>query len=1127
MAARGAADMASTAPARRLRLQLRRTPQLLNGAAATPLNRLDAALLALLALEGATSRSRVVALLWPEADEDAARNVLRQRLFRLRRAAGRDVVVQEELLALAAGVAHDLDLAALDLLADAEAADGELLAGFEYDELLGFAHWLATARSQWHAARRDALAAIAARLEEEDRVAQALVYAQRLAREEPLLEHAQRRLMRLHYRRGDRGAALAAYEAFCQALDHELGETPSRETRQLAALIEDSGALPVAATPPRPVAVLRPPRLIGRQAQWRLLEAAWADGQLGIVTGEPGIGKTRLIADFAAAHGVCVVPTRAGDARVPYALLARLLQALAPAQPAVNPGLQPWVRDELARVVPQFAMPAAGGQAAGALPLGRVDPLRLGHAVQAWLCECSVAGIVIDDLQFADEATLAMLPQLVDAAGAAGKRWLLAWRINEPPAGVDAWLAQRSSASLVRLQLDPLDATQVRLLLESLALPAIDAPRWAARVHRHSGGNPMFILETLLAMLSRGVPDDDAARLPLPENLRHLIQQRLAQLTPAALKLARVAALAGSDFSVELAAGVLEQHPLDLLDAWRELEAAQVMQDNAFAHDLIAEASRESVPAPLARWLHARIAGVLETRHALPSRLAPHWRAAGEPARAAVRFSQAADAARAAGRLSEESRLLEAAIACHRQADDADGAFAAMTRRATAALESLSPTEAMQAAQALQDAAANDGQRGVAHKQLAACHMYGARFELALPELEQAIACSDRAGDMHSANHARSLQALSLAQTLGVEHAVRRMEPLLAWAEAQPDQSLRHSFLADLAILWDQNDQRRRARPYFERALAYFEREHESGNSATARMMFARSLLMLGDLPRARLELEAATRARDELSEGEGGQGIEVLNLGRVYCELGLYGQALKLLEPSRERLARHGSAVVRAATALVMARVYAYLGQVARARALFAEVPADPPFHQQATSLWTQSLLAHEQPAQRLQLLDAALACFEPTDMPFVRLPIEFDRIACAGAADAVDACRARVAECERRELPAPQMLGRMRLVQILLARGDAATALTIVHGLLPDLQSCLPVGAYLPELYWLCHAAARDGGDSALAAHCLDAAVRWITATALPDVPPPFRESFLQRNPVNRRVLTTASRV
>jgi hypothetical protein len=37
----------------------------------------------------------------------------------------------------------------------------------------------------------------------------------------------------------------------------------------------------------------------------------------------------------------------------------------------------------------------------------------------------------------------------------------------------------------------------------------------------------------------------------------------------------------------------------------------------------------------------------------------------------------------------------------------------------------------------------------------------------------------------------------------------------------------------------------------------------------------------------------------------------------------------------------------------------------------------------------------------------------------------------------------------------------------------------------------------------------------------------VRWITATALPDVPPPFRESFLQRNPVNRRVLTTASQV
>ncbi|HKX93279.1 MAG TPA: bacterial transcriptional activator domain-containing protein, partial [Methylibium sp.] len=254
-------DAGVSAPAR-IALRLLHAPRLeLTGGAAWPLPPKDAALLALLAIDGPTARARIAALLWPAADPDGAHNNLRQRLFRLRRAAGRDVVLAGPTLALAPGVVHDLAELRNALVADPGALAGELLGACDHDDTIELAQWASNAREQWRTRRRDALAAIAIEHERADRVAAALPYAERLVREEPLAEHAARLLMRLHYRRGDRSAALAAYERLRAALDEQLGETPAGETQQLAALIEASLALPVAVPSATPVAVLRPPRL--------------------------------------------------------------------------------------------------------------------------------------------------------------------------------------------------------------------------------------------------------------------------------------------------------------------------------------------------------------------------------------------------------------------------------------------------------------------------------------------------------------------------------------------------------------------------------------------------------------------------------------------------------------------------------------------------------------------------------------------------------------------------------------------------------------------------------------------------------------------------------------------------
>ncbi len=385
-------------PQTSIRLQLLGEPKLDLGSDSFALERKDAALFALLAIDGVTARGKAAALLWPDVDDDAARNNLRQRLHRLRKRAGREVALTTgDVLRLADDVSHDLSGVAETLTRDASHATGELLGSLDYADCEHLDEWLRAAREQWRATRRNALAEIASTLEREGQIALALQYGERLLADDPLREHAHRQLMRLHYLRGDRAAALAVFERCRELLKRELGTTPGNETLELAALIESSGALPSPAAIAKPVSVLRPPKLVGRDTEWSELEIAWQHGRLALVCGEPGIGKTRLLGDFVARHdGAIVIGARPGDARVPFALLARLLRAVTQ---RFTPILEDWAKAELSRLLPEL----------GAAPESKLQPLRLQRAVAQTLLTASKAGLTacaIDDVHFADDASV-------------------------------------------------------------------------------------------------------------------------------------------------------------------------------------------------------------------------------------------------------------------------------------------------------------------------------------------------------------------------------------------------------------------------------------------------------------------------------------------------------------------------------------------------------------------------------------------------------------------------------------------------------------------------------------------------------------------------------------------------
>src|SRR5882672_869218 len=935
----------------RTRIELVGAPRLLAGAVVHTLERKDAALLALLALDGPTARSRAAGLLWPEVDEEAARNNLRQRLHRLRKRVGREVVLtNQDVLRLAADVARDvtsgsIDADALRLIDGA----GDLLGTFAYDDCVELHDWVVAARARYRAARRDALAASAARLEREGQIAQALRLAATLLEDDPLLEHAHRRLMRLHYLRGDRAAALAAFQRCCDVLKRELAATPGKETLELAALIEASGTLPAVTSAPTPVAVLRPPRLVGRATEWHALERAWWEQRLTLVLGEPGIGKSRLLNEFARAHGGIVIGARPGDLHVPYAVLARLLTALLAAAGATG---ESWARRELARIVPQFEPEWTA--------IGDVNPARLVQAVELQLAAvqgadpraggCRLRGLVVDDLQFADAESIGVLSLIVRGEGLA-LAWLLGARGHELPAVVQPWLTAMDTPAL-QIALKPLDAAGTLELMQSLDLAELDAVRWAKDVYRHTGGNPMFVLETLAALLAADASVLDALpapkRLPIPDSVGNLIEARLGKLSPAALKLARVAALADKDCSLELAAAVLGQHALDLADPWRELAQAQIMRDEGFAHDLVLEATRRSMPAALVQLIHRSIATCLGARAAPAERIAHHFHRAHAWDQASEAYLKAADRALTLSRRAEELMLLRSAAECLQRAHSTQPprsvpafdatAFEIELRSARASLLIDRADEARRFAHAALDRATGDSQCAAALAACAETEEFIGDFDAAVEHATKGLELAQQLADAplvltHAALLGRVFAARGEFDRGCAMFDVHEQHIAIAGNDAAA-----RAFVMHRAVVLDQARRRDEAVTAGLQALRLATEARDESRACLCHINLTSFYARLGAGADAFEHAARAVELRENVGQSGGQTEVAELYLGVLSTSLGRYRQTLDLLDAAQQRLVL-GRAVSWAVMARsVLARTWLVLGQPARGWKLLAE---------------------------------------------------------------------------------------------------------------------------------------------------------------------------------------------
>lgn len=597
-------------------------------------------------------RQRVAFLLWPDSTEPQALTNLRHLLHTLRRAlpdADRFLHVTQRTVGWRADGPYWLDVAAFEdaLLRSAleEAVElyrGDLLEGVDES-------WLRPERARLLRLYLGALERLAPILEARGEHAEAILCAERLLRHDPLQEEAYRLLMRMHEARGDRARAVRVYHVCAAVLDQELGVEPSQPTREAyEALLEtppdilESGGLP-----PEPPLVGRQPERERLATVWRRSAAGHA--QLLVVTGEAGVGKTRLVEELrsASARGGAVTAgarSYAAEGALAYGPVVAWLRSAAFAAPIerLEGG-----RSELARLLPELGDPPA------ALERHSEQERRVrlfATVARVLLSPRAPVLLVADDLQWWDPDSLQLLHYVLRVEPEAGLLVAATARAEDAaasPALHDLTASLRAAGRCEELALERLTQAEAALLAEQVAERPLSESEQDA-LFGETEGNPLFVVEAVRA----GWPESAAGdRWPTPR-VQTVIESRLAQLSEPARDLVGVAATIGREFTTDVLAAASGAASATLVAALDELWRRRVIQERVpdgydFTHDKLREVALAALSPAARRSHHLHVARALEQQPAgaVAGQLAAHLEAAGAVDEAISWYLTAADAA--------------------------------------------------------------------------------------------------------------------------------------------------------------------------------------------------------------------------------------------------------------------------------------------------------------------------------------------------------------------------------------------------------------------------------------------------------------------------------------------------
>ena len=596
----------------------------------------DLAVMAYLALEGRTQRRRLAQLLWPDAP-DPLNNLSAARTHIIKELGDAALEADPDTLTLPDHVTCDARIWRSDATGDQDRWDawrGDFLQGLRFREWasgLGeeFEEWLEDTRARFRSERRDAATRLAthAIARHDLDTARTLLEVACGDPDDPR-EDAARLLMLVHGALGHADRAALTYQHLTRALQDALDVEPTPATTDalhlaragstdacLTALRErlpaasDEGSGEVAGNAP----------FVGREAEYRtLLDTLRPDGsrpvRVAVLTGEPGAGKTHLASELARAFAPTAhaLDTTASPGGLPLAVIDTLARNALLARPNALEVLPPAWRDALARFLPDALTPG------GPPPAPDVERRNLYYAIRGVLEHpARPTLLLVDDLQWADDATLEFLTFLLTNPPARGLTLLATLRDTETPRGNLSPLLERVTRNGLGViqPVPPLTTADITALAEALGRQVNPD-----ELERMTGGNAFYLTELLRADAS------GHGNATTPERVQDLIRTRLGGLeAPERQSLEALAVLAGPapvSLLRRVSGRTMEETALALDQLHRAGLVNTDPSSTSFHHDLTREVVLGDLSSTRCHLLHLRAARALKDH---PLQAARHY----------------------------------------------------------------------------------------------------------------------------------------------------------------------------------------------------------------------------------------------------------------------------------------------------------------------------------------------------------------------------------------------------------------------------------------------------------------------------------------------------------------------
>ncbi len=612
------------------------------------------------------ARDSLAFTLFPEEDEDGARSELRRYLYRTNKALptprrGNEpwLIVDNETVRWNVDGGAYVDVTEFVRLAgdpSMQPAAIELYTGDLLEDV--YDDWIVSERERL----RTLYLRILNDVIERNRVARnhslALAYTRRLLAADPWREDIVRRAMEIHYASGDASGALVEYDRFGERLRKEMGIAPMAETIALRdAIVRGEpviGSIDASLDQRTDFAGGRAVRglpFTGRDAERARIEAQWDRAARGfggvvIVSGEAGVGKTRLVGEIARladAQGARVYTgTTSFPESLPYQCIVEALRAAFPvlvAQP-----LDSLTLGVLAGILPELR--AQGRELPEVTPLPpERESARLFDSLAAAaksLCGSRPLMLVLEDLHWAADATIDALAAIARRIDRSRLLIVGTYREEETPAThplrrlADALGAERR---MTEVTLGRFSRKDVAEMIAGVTDLRESGDALVDQLYGFSEGNPLFLSQAIAnAVESDG---DSAGDLPM-QGIGSVVAARTARLGEHARIVAEIAAVCGYGCSVDVVRDVAGLSAAQALEAFNELldrrlvreSGARESFDYVFTHHLIGESIYDRIDGDVRARRHARVAYVLEERAArrqtgVARDLARHYALAG------------------------------------------------------------------------------------------------------------------------------------------------------------------------------------------------------------------------------------------------------------------------------------------------------------------------------------------------------------------------------------------------------------------------------------------------------------------------------------------------------------------